>query len=49
MSTASRYTKRSLLLKNEIISDFVGKAKAKLIEEDSAGKVHCPVNEVTKQ
>lgn len=47
MSTASRYTKRSLLLKNEIISDFVGKAK--LIEEDSAGKVHCPVNEVTKQ
>lgn len=47
MSNASRYMTRRLLLKNKIISDFVGKAK--LIEDDSVGKIHFSVNEVTKE
>lgn len=47
MSNASRYMARSLLLKNKVISDFVGKAK--LIEEDSVGKIHFSINKVTKQ
>lgn len=37
MSNAPRYMTRSLLLKNKIISDFMGKAK--LIEEESVGKI----------
>lgn len=47
MSNASRYMARSLLLKNKVISDFVGKAK--LIEEDSVRKIHFSINKVTKQ
>lgn len=39
--------KKSLLLKNEIFSYFVGKAQ--LIEEDSLGKDHFSRNEVTNQ
>lgn len=47
MSTASRYMKKSLLLDNEISSDFVGRAQ--LFEENSIGKDHFFRKEATNQ